>query len=170
MIIDFPLLSDLALGADKVIAQPGDNTVEIPSNVLPVIFPISRLGVSTNFTDRATSSKLANQQNTFLNVASTTDSVLTLPKGLYTLEMNLSIRANFTTVVLADMVEVLLTYQVNSLRLGALAANTSTDKLELSRYILLDSEATLQVRVPATNAIATNSIHYKFSVNCIRHI
>ncbi len=169
MIVDSPILADLALGADRVIPQEGDAAVQVPSIVMPVVTPLFRHDVANASTDKANTSKIAGQQGSFINVAIQTDNVIVLPKGLYTLEMNLACRGNFTTAVLAEMLEIILTYQGFDMRLAALPVNTSTANLETKRTLLLSSEATLKVRTPATNAIATNAIAYKFSVGVIRH-
>jgi hypothetical protein len=170
VIIDSPILASLALGADRVIPEQGDNQTSIPNAILPMIQPLTGHDLSTASTDRATTSKICTNQNTYINVGTQTDNLVVLPKGLYTIQLNLAGRANFNSTVLIESLEVLLNYQGTDKNIGNLFGNTGTHNLEITRYLLLSSDAILKIRVPPTNAVATNSWAYKVAANIIRHI
>lgn len=170
MIVDNPFLAGLAVGSDRNVPQAGDAQVIIPSVLQPVIEPLYPLSIVTSVSDSANTSKLTEDENTVLNVAATTFTILSLPKGLYTLQLQLGVRSNFTTIVMNEAVKLSLLYQGTLITLAYLHVNTGVAHVEIERTILLTSTGIIQVEMPATNAVATNSIAYGFAGNIIRRI
>lgn len=169
VIFDAPFISDLAVGSDRVIPTEGDAQLFMPPVLQPVVEPLRSHVVSNLSTDIANVSRISERQNTYLNQAATSDALITLPKGLYELEISISAHANFTTLVLGNSVTIDLVYQGFTITLFALklAAN-NPQNFNFTRRLLLITEGLLEVRVPSTNAVATNSIAYEIGLNVIR--
>lgn len=172
MIIDTPLLASIALGTDRVVPQEGDGQVVIPSAIAPVIFPIQpHFNIVPVAVDVQRGSVLTLLTATKLNVVSAIDTVITLAKGLWRIEVNFSVRANFTSLVLSDVTAVRLFFPVGgAVSIAALNLPTVAGNIEFSRELLLTQDTLLQVTTPATNAVATNSIGWTIMVNAIRRI
>jgi len=172
MIVDTPLLSGIAIGTDRVVPQEGDAQVVIPSSIQPIIFPIQpHFNILPPAVDVQRGSVLTFLSATKLNVAAAIDTVITLAKGLWTIEVNLCARANFTSNVLSDVTTVRLFVPIGgAITIAALNLPTVAASLDFKRELLLTQDTLLQVTTPATNAVATNSIAWTATVNAIRRI
>lgn len=170
MIIDSPVIANLALGADRVIPTEGDAQLIVLSTLSPVIEPIQIHNVATLSTDLANTSRLIEYSANRINQAALTDPFLFLPRGLYSIEMNCSARSNFVPGALTDFLGFQLVYQTFTVSLASLMLNIGTGQLNIRSTLLLASQATLQFLIPATNAVATNTIQVRAGINVIRRI
>lgn len=171
MIVDSPFIPGLAVGTDRVVPTDGDAQLFIPASLQPVIIPITPHNVATTNNDNATGSRIAQRDTTTINQPVSFLNVLNLPKGFYTLEMNLAARGNFVPASTLDTVAIILLYQGFLIPLGSVMwTTTTTQNIEIRRTLLLTSDASIQVQVPATDAVATNRIDFRICVNAMRHL
>jgi hypothetical protein len=95
MIIDSPSVTEIGLGTDRRIPQPGDNQVVIPPMILPTIRPLQPVQFSAT-------SDLPNRVSfitDFLfndnNAAQQDDDIVTLAPGYWLLDVQLSCTVSF---------------------------------------------------------------------------
>jgi uncharacterized protein YfaA (DUF2138 family) len=171
MIVDTPFLSNLAIGADRVIPQDSDGQVIIPFIVNPVITPLFQTNISNLSSDTARGeSKLAQLTRTNTNLAAESRGIIIIGKGLYTLQYNLAARSNFSDTVLSSAIALTMIYQGFTIAFANLMLASETGTLEGSRYLLLNGDANIQVSIPRTNAVATDTIALAISVNVMKHL
>lgn len=169
MIADTPFLADLARAADRVIPQEGDAQVIIPSMVYPSVPAMSGHSVSNASTDRANTSKIFENTLNLTNAAGGNQNLIVLPKGLYTLIADVSVRFNFTSAI-ANGIVIGLSYQGFQINLLTFLTQVGSFRGTYNGQLLLFSDATLVMEYAATNAVASDSIQSLFSGNVIRHI
>lgn len=99
MIIDLPLVPDLALGTDRNIPQVGDNQVFLPASIQPIVGIITPHTVAapstTNQPQSCTHQSLASRTN---QAATLTTTIFILPPGLFTFSVFASMRSNYTLI------------------------------------------------------------------------
>ena len=170
MITSNTVLSGLGLAMAAVRPEVGDSDVSIPATILNIIDSITPLSQVTSTIEPSTSSKTMMVSFAAINAVSGFQDQCVLTKGLWTFEFNISIRSNFTTVVLSDRFQFLLRYQGFDSAIAVLHANTEVARLEGSVTYLLTSNAVVRLTYPATNAVATNAFDLVGSFNMIKRL
>lgn len=98
MIIDTPLIPDLARGTGRVIPQEGDAQVHLPPMIMPVVeccFP-HQFAVLNSTTIRT--SATANFQLTRTNLGITSAIIMVVPPGIYDIYVHVTMRTNYTLI------------------------------------------------------------------------
>lgn len=98
MIIDTPIIPDLARGTERTIPQDGDAQVLLPAMLQPVVDSLlpHTIAVANTVTQRR--SATANFQFTRTNLASLAAVVMILPPGLYDVNCHAALRTNYTLI------------------------------------------------------------------------
>ena len=151
MIIDTPYIIELARGVDRRIMQDGDVQLIVPP-VLQVGVELClphQLGLGTGVLAETSATANFNQSKT--NGGATNQEILRLSPGLYTIALDLSLRANYTTLPNATpdyFVRLILPSLVNAVNLVAAFATVGSNVNFFRTYkFMLKEEHIVQVVV-----------------------
>jgi hypothetical protein len=147
MIVDSPLLIDLAQGADRIIPQPGDAQVVIPAIISPIIVPASTFNISTLTTEVLSASALLNRLFAKNNQAGADDPLVTLAKGFWTIGYRISTAFDFTQAVgqSQGFFRLSITYQGQVIGLIPIHARSNSVRAEGSFRLLLRTQGILNL-------------------------
>lgn len=147
MIVDSPIVSDMAIGVDRRIMQEGDSQLLLPASIQSVALAIrpTTTGVLTNVVMQQ--SVFAEAALLLNNSAPATGNLFTLGAGLWELEMTLASKFDFSsavgTLVSSDIAIVYRGAGRRLLsRLAEIGSYTDYNRMRL----LLDTQAVIQVR------------------------
>lgn len=98
MIIDLPLVPELAVGADRNIPQVGDNQVFLPASIQPVVGILTPHTVAAPTTSNQPQSCTHSAFITRTNLGALTTTLLVLPPGLYRFSTYMTMRSNYTLI------------------------------------------------------------------------
>lgn len=167
MIVDLPLNYALTSGQDRIIPTEDDARLIVPSTLAPVVLALQPTKVDTAGVTQFQSvidSVLVTRAPASAQLDTT---VVTIQRGLWELELELSFNADFASTPAAPTaVSMVLSYQ------GALTILSNIfmhagDATTLSRYrLLLSSSADIILRTPAT--AAGQNVSARLNVNAIR--
>lgn len=176
MIISSNVLLDMSSGADRRTILSGDSSPELAPTIVPTIETLTKTVIG-NFNDTLqadTSFILSRLRAVAASAAASAETMITLPKGLYTLDFTItgrfvgvSVAGGATPDAWMDIVNSALT--VNALIVSLYAA-TTLSQFSVSRRIRIAPTETVLVRArnAATGVGQTMDLHFGLSVE--RHL
>jgi hypothetical protein len=176
MKIDTPLTTDIGLGVDRRIIEPGDSVVEVPSQIIPTVEAIQAhlVGPLTATTPSGQQSVFFSAESTFNNTGAFNNVIATLDKGYWeitTLIWFLTTMATsqlITQRVAWTLVDVLTGGTVTLWLLGLAGG---TNNFQISPFItklLIRSQCQIKMSGPAT-AIGDTILIWQ-ALNCVRRM
>jgi|ERR1700693_4522180 len=172
MIIDSPYIIELARGVERRVIQDGDVQLVVPpilgvgvDLVLPHIFAIATGTV-------ANTSATATFGNTKTNGGATNQEILRLPPGLWTLQCNLSARANYTTIGTATpdiLVRLITPALTNAFNLLSLFVTVGSHFALGQKFDVMLTETQIVQVVIQPNGVG-QTIDSLVSINAIRRL
>jgi len=170
VIVDGPITYDLTLGQERRISQESDAQTVVPPSVSPVVLAIRPTVLRTqpaNPTEQGSS--LFHFFIARLNQAAATTVLVTLPRGLWELELSQSCAFDYAAAFpLATLsgCEIQLAGSIATVallvRFPTIGAFVDYNRLR----VLLQESMTINSFVPATGA--AQNLAQKITVNCIR--
>jgi hypothetical protein len=172
VIVDYPYIVDLARGVDRRIIQDGDVQVIVPAVITPVAIALAPTVIGLGTGVLANASATASSSFTRTNSAPLNQEILRLPAGLYTIELMLSARFNFTTIGAAGMdafMRMINIPLVNTFNLVGLYAATGFNGSVTKDYkFLLQETYIFQANIGVTGVGQT--VDMTASINAVRHL
>lgn len=168
MIVDSPMNIALAIGQERRRIENGDAQLSIPPVILPVLLGLQPHTVAVSSSVVQNQSVLAKQQTVRVNQAAITQTIITLGKGLWELEMTLATQFNYLGAVgTLNGSHLQLLYPgptaINLLeRFAQIGTFTDYNRMRL----LLTQDVTLQLVMDITGV--GQNMDASCTINCIR--
>lgn len=169
MIIDSPAVVDIAVGVDRRIMEAGDAQVMLKPEVDLEVPLMKATRTVRSTTTEQQESAFVHLSQTRTNQAALTTTIMTLAKGLWTVQISLSTKFNWSVAaatlagVKAEMV-----YSGDTNTLLIHWANTLSNHSQMEYSFLLIESAIIQLTTDVTGAAQTSDA--RCSVNAIRRI
>lgn len=173
MIVTIPLTTDLTLGVNQSL-QGLDSEVELPPTIVPIV-PLLHVtinaGIPSATDEQRDSTLIGRSVIRGPSLAQLDTNVLTLAKGLWELDIELTNIADFAaTPANAAMVEFQMIYQPSGVshRLAVVPNIIGGNTHYVKHLFLLNTTALLFIRTPAT--IAAQNVTAILSLNAVRFL
>lgn len=169
MILDSPLTLDMTEGSGRRVVQAGDAQLVVPAVVNPVVFPMRFTRPDPDPTVLHNLSFNTYSELSRTNQAALSDPICRMAPGMWEIQMNLALWANFTVAAglsLGADIDLLYTSPVTGVSLLTLYPIIGAQSIFGTMRILLQTEATIRIFAPITGA--AQSLNVTASINGIR--
>ncbi len=178
MIIDVPLIPDLCRGTDRAMPQTGDNQVIVPAVIQPIVDVMLPTNMNVGANVLANGSVFSNFAITRTNAIPVTVNLHDLPRGLYEIESNMAVRANYGSTIGTATADVILrlvngagTASANLLMVFAISdglGNSNAQNVSSKFTLLLLENMNVDLLIQATGV--GDIIDVSGAVNCVRRL